>query len=184
MAKELANPSWSSDIIEFHRKVLALKKVLRKGWVRCGVPDPESVADHSFGVALLAMLYASRLHLNVEKAVIMALLHDLGESIIGDITPHDHIPADEKRRLETAAITTILSALDRDGKLLELWKDLEERRNAEGRLVKDLDRLEMVLQAASYEQEHHCVLPEFFNIDSLLQVPEVQAVVEQLKQQR
>jgi 5'-deoxynucleotidase YfbR-like HD superfamily hydrolase len=57
-----------------------LKTLKRAGWVRVGLPEPESVADHSFRVALLAVLFGPRLGLNGEKLVRLALLHDLAEA--------------------------------------------------------------------------------------------------------
>ncbi|MEM3032072.1 MAG: HD domain-containing protein, partial [Nitrososphaerota archaeon] len=63
-----------------------LKRVERRGWVEAGLRDVESVADHSFSLALLAMTYAAAKGLNIYRAVGMALLHDLAEAYTGDLT--------------------------------------------------------------------------------------------------
>ncbi len=73
------------DIIRFFSKIRKLKEIERSGWVVSGVKKPESVADHSFGVALLVMLLGKNKNIDLEKALKMALIHDLGEAITGDI---------------------------------------------------------------------------------------------------
>lgn len=67
-----------------------LKKLKRTGWVLRGVPNPESIADHSFRVALITFFLADELkkrgvEINPDKAVRIALLHDIGEARITDI---------------------------------------------------------------------------------------------------
>lgn len=149
-------------IIGFYRQINKLKQVVRRGWELRDVPNPESVADHSFGVALLTLIFASRLGLDVEKALMIALLHEVGETVVGDITPFDGISRTEKARREEEAARQILSDVDESGALLDLWLDYHHRASAESRLVKELDGVEMVLQADLYEQETGLNLEEFF----------------------
>src|SRR5688572_1987599 len=66
-----------------------LKRVRRKGWVDRGVPDAESVADHSYRLALLAWAVARQRGLDADRALKMALFHDLAEAEVGDETPFD-----------------------------------------------------------------------------------------------
>src|SRR5436309_8629270 len=80
----------------------ALKEVRRKGWVDRGVPDAESVADHSYRVALLAWALARRRGLDAERAMLIGLVHDLAEAELGDETPFDTLlggpePFDRRR---------------------------------------------------------------------------------------
>ena len=74
-------------------RLLALKGVQRKGWTRFPIPDAavESVADHSYGVALLVLLLCPS-KLDRAKAVEIALLHDLAEVATGDIIPSEGVP--------------------------------------------------------------------------------------------
>ena len=71
---------------------------------------PESVADHSYRTALMAMVFSDIRGLDTEKAVKMALLHDLPEALVGDSIPGERTPA-EKKRMESAAMRTLLSDL-------------------------------------------------------------------------
>ena len=67
---------------------LRLKDVQRQGWVNAGVPHPESVAAHSWGMAILAMKLCPS-ELNLEHVLKLCLVHDLPEVIVGDLTPED-----------------------------------------------------------------------------------------------
>ena len=54
-----------------------LKKTKRTGWIRAGVVNPESVADHSFRMAFLALILGKDMGVDTQKAVCMALVHDI-----------------------------------------------------------------------------------------------------------
>lgn len=131
---------------ELLREALALKVLDRAGWKRVGVAAPESVADHSYGVALAALVLAPP-ELDRARLLAMALLHDLAEVRIGDITPHDGVPREEKKRREAAAAAALFA--DHPG-LLALWEEAEAGQSAEARFLKELDRLDMALQAEAY----------------------------------
>lgn len=177
----MSDKTTTADILGFYNQVAKLKKLIRKGWELHGVPDPESVADHIFGVSLLALLYAKRFDLNVETAIIIAIIHEVGETVVGDITPNDGVAREEKSRLEENAACKLLSQVDPDGKLLELWKDFEYKRTKEGRLIKELDKLEMVLQAHNYEKETGIPLDEFFSFtESTLETDELLSALKQI----
>ncbi|MBX6773417.1 MAG: HD domain-containing protein [Chloroflexi bacterium] len=128
-----------------------LKRLARAGWVRVGIPDPESVADHSFRLAILAMLVGSRLGLDVDRMVRLALLHDLAEARVGDLTPADRIGSVEKRRRETAAFRAIVGALPEASALNALWREYTAGATREARVLRELDKLEMAMQALEYE---------------------------------
>ncbi|MGE4650712.1 MAG: HD domain-containing protein, partial [Myxococcota bacterium] len=73
---------------KFFQKVLELKNVPRQGWKeKLEIINPESVAEHSYSTATISMVLSDLKGLNTEKIIKMALLHDLAESIIGDIIP-------------------------------------------------------------------------------------------------
>src|SRR5262245_33825115 len=71
-----------------------LKRVRRKGWVDRGVVDAESVADHSYRLAVLAWAVARSRGLDADRAQRIALLHDLAEAEVGDETPFDAAQAE------------------------------------------------------------------------------------------
>jgi len=131
-----------------------LKEVRRKGWVDSGIKDAESVADHTCAVAL-CVLFASleRKDIDLKKALTMALIHDLAESIVGDITPFDGIPKREKLVKERKALESILSSLSRkkQTEILGIWKELNEGKSPEARLVLEADVFERLAQAKVYE---------------------------------
>src|SRR3954464_13130145 len=103
-----------------------LKETERAGWVLRGVEAPESVADHSWRVALLALLLAPAAEgaPDPARAMALALVHDLAECMVGDITPFDGVDRAEKRRREEAAMSE-LSALAPGAQLLALWREYD-----------------------------------------------------------
>jgi len=91
------------ELIKFFIEVGKLKGSPRQGWVIRGIKNPESIAEHTFRVAVMAWVLADRKNkkLNLEKIIKMALIHDLCEVYAGDTTPYDSIlPKDKKKRQE------------------------------------------------------------------------------------
>ncbi|CBH14560.1 hypothetical protein, conserved [Trypanosoma brucei gambiense DAL972] len=152
------------DTIEFLHTVGKLKETMRTGWVETGVQQPESVSDHMYRAALLCMMCPDS-SLNRDRLVRMALCHDVGESIIGDISPKMGVPAAEKHKREKEAILHLRGLLPHDSplekELQELWEEYETQGTPEARFLRDIDLLEMVTQAHAYEKTH----PEL-NFDS------------------
>jgi putative hydrolase of HD superfamily len=153
-----------------------LKEVPRTGWLDRGIPpgETESVADHSFGVALLAWLMAPD-ELDRARVVELALIHDLAEAVIGDVTPYDrdalhtldpdtrrnwlnqrHVRTAEqsakKYAAEDAAIEGLATHLSVEQRelLLDRWSELRARTTPEARFVKEMDVLETWLQSGRY----------------------------------
>ena len=112
------------------------------------------MADHSFAVALLALYEGERRGLDLEKLLKLALIHDLEEAIIGDLTPRDKADrgATRVQRERERAIRELLSKLPAKSRpaYFGLWIDLRERRSKEARLVHQLDKVEMAFQAKEY----------------------------------
>jgi putative hydrolase of HD superfamily len=153
-------------ILELAEITGKLKKTKRTGWLRYSINDPESVADHSYRVALLAMLLGPKMGVDSEKVVKMALIHDLGEAIIGDIVTVSGNKRlsniTEKLKKERQAMIQILSLTENEKEYLELFDEYEENKTKEAKLVKQLDRVEMAIQAAEYEKDNNINLEEFF----------------------
>lgn len=133
-------------------EVLQLKDVPREGWRRVGVAKPESVAAHSWGVAWLVLLLCPS-ELDRERAMAMALVHDLAEARVGDITPHDGVTAEDKSRREREALVELLGPLPHRDDLIALWEAYEAGADPEAQLVKACDKLDMALQAQRYAAE-------------------------------
>jgi len=154
----------ASNVLRTYLQFSALKRLPRTGWLLRGVEPVqcESVAAHSHGVAMLAMLLMDGRPLDAEKVLRLALIHDLGEAQVGDITPSDGVSAREKHRMEAEAVSAILGELAGAEAHLEIWDEYEAGQTAEARFVRQIDKLEMALQAACYRAEGHEGLAEFF----------------------
>ncbi|KAJ3117548.1 hypothetical protein HDU96_006309 [Phlyctochytrium bullatum] len=170
-----------SSLLEFLLVCGRLKTTKRQGWINNSVHLPESIGDHMhrMGVMAFAMLDASSsvsakdLSANGDgedgtakrrRCIKMAIVHDLAEAIVGDITPHDNVSKEEKRRLEEEAMRDMVADIGEPGKeMLELWLQYEEGKSSEAIFVKDLDKLEMIIQAFEYERDQKKDLSEFFS---------------------
>jgi putative hydrolases of HD superfamily len=173
-------------IVDLFELAGRLKTLKRQGWIDRGVDQPESVADHTFRLALMAMIMSSRdSELDSERCVRLALIHDLPETIVGDITPFDgrlasetdardviftempewEADADrEKTDAERAAIQQITSELPEDLRTLisDAWEEYEAGISAEARFVRQLDKLETWLQAVEYQERTSDLIIESF----------------------
>ena len=142
-------------ISDFFFQIAGLKKLPRSGWkIKLGLADSESVAEHSYMMSVMAMVLTDLKNLNSEKVMKMSILHDWAESKIGDFMP-DEIGYDKKSELENYAMVEILESLPEQIKAQyeSLWNEFLERDTPEARLVHELDKLEMALQAKIYETD-------------------------------
>jgi putative hydrolase of HD superfamily len=151
-------------------QTMHLKRLYRQGWLKRGVPESacESVADHSFGVAMLALLAPAPADIDGRlldrgRAVLLATVHELGEIYAGDITPVDGVSKEEKNRRERESVERLAAGLDPEtaASIRELWEEFESERTPEARFVRMLDRLEMGVQAAVYRAEGFPRMEEF-----------------------
>ncbi len=163
-----------------------LKQLYRQGWLRRGVPAErcESVADHVLGTALLAMQLADagRPELDAERVLRLALIHDLGEAHAGDLTPADGVSAEDKHARERDGVRRVVDGLPGGARLLALWDEYEAGTTPEARFVRQVDKLEMALQAAVYEGQGLGDLGEF--LDSAREAigdPELLALLDSLR---
>lgn len=145
------------DFIEFARMVGKLKSIKRAGWVDRKVTNPESVADHSFRATLIGMILSDLEKLNTEKVMRMLILHDIEESVTGDIMAIDKVKMnkEELHNNQIRAIEKILSPLPESLKksYISIWKEMEEGLTQEAKFCKDVDKLEMMIQTDDYERE-------------------------------
>ena len=147
--------SESVMILDFFKTAANLKKIPRQGWVdKLSNPDPESVADHSYSMAVMSMIIADLENYNSEKILKMVLLHDLAESKIGDYTPNQ-ISNEKKKELENNAFYEIVENLPEiiKSRYLKIWQEYQENISSESKIVHQIDKLEMTLQAKLYQKE-------------------------------
>jgi 5'-deoxynucleotidase YfbR-like HD superfamily hydrolase len=149
-----------NELLSFLSQVGRLKDLPRAGWVRKGIPDPESVADHSFRTAVLALALAKEMGVDPDRLLRLVIVHDLPESDpdVGDITPFCGVDRDEKRRRERAAMERLCAGMP---ELLACWLEYDEGNTPEAQAAHELDALEMALQAREYEARHGVDLSEF-----------------------
>ena len=147
-----AVPNHLESLVKLWQYAAQLKAEERRGWKSLGLTRVESVADHSFCLAMLAWLEAERRKYDVGTVLKLALIHDLEEAITGDLTPADKrvLGAPEvhgaRRKAREELIQNLPSNLR--GSYRRLWTDLRLLRTKEALLVHELDKLEMAFQAA------------------------------------
>ncbi|KAK3156163.1 hypothetical protein QOZ80_2AG0103650 [Eleusine coracana subsp. coracana] len=155
----------AASAIDFLTLCYRLKTTKREGWVRRGVQGPESIADHMYRMGVMALIAADLPGVDRDRCVKMAIVHDIAEAIVGDITPSDNVPKEEKSRREKEALDHMCQLLGggpRAQEIRELWMEYEENASLEAKVVKDFDKAEMILQALEYEKEQGRDLEEFF----------------------
>lgn len=156
-------------LIELQR----LKRLERTGWTLRGLPNgTESVAAHSFGVAVTAMLLADEvktrgLEIDCERVLRMALLHDWAETRVGDMpkTATSYFGQDVRRNAETLALADIVSGAGVAAlEYKALYQEYEERSSLEARLVKAADVIDLLVQAYALERSGAKGLDEFWDV--------------------
>jgi putative hydrolases of HD superfamily len=170
-------------------RLLTLKLLPRTGWLQRGVSNPESVAEHTFGVAMLALLVGDTMPtIDRGRLLTIALLHDLAEALVGDLpaTARRLFGTEAKYAAERGAMEELLADLPQAADYMALWDDYVQGGSAEARLVKALDRLEMLSQALAYERAGNRALHEFWHDAEhwSAEFPAVRALANQLIAER
>lgn len=152
-----------TDLLRALSQVGALKDLRRAGWARKGLTGTESVADHTFRTAVLALVLSADLGVDTGRLLKLVLIHDLAESdpSVGDITPYCGVEPGEKRRREREAMVKLCASLPGGDDLLGLWLEYDEGRTPEAEVAHQLDALEMAIQAREYAVKHGVNLSEF-----------------------
>ncbi|MEK7573758.1 MAG: HD domain-containing protein [Patescibacteria group bacterium] len=156
-----------SKYLDFFRVVGRSKRIPRTGWVREKMKNPESVAEHSFRVSVIAMVLADELDLNKEKLMKMALIHDLGETFTGDIVwtrgeAVDIRIRENKEKEELKNLIKLFSMIKDGIDYIDIFQEMLSDFSKEAQIFWQIDKLEMAIQAYEYEQEQGINLEEFF----------------------
>merc|ERR1712079_240478 len=155
------------SLLTFIIKISNLRCLKRTGWVKREVFDPERVSGHMFRMGLMAILLENTSSQSNDKhldkssligssAVIVSVVHDIAECIVGDIIPSDPITPEEKHKMEFDAIRTLVRNLPCSTHSKEIFDGFnryeEQRENDDAaKLTKNLDKFDMILQAFEYE---------------------------------
>ncbi len=145
-------------LARFAYEALHLKRVARSGWWVAGVDLPESVAEHAFGAAFFAWILSRMEGADAEKAVLMAVLHDVPEARINDL----HKVAQRYLDVKAAQARVVAHQAESlpapfGGEYKRLHEEMEARESLEARVLKDADLLECLAQARFYEQRGYPV---------------------------
>ena len=146
----------AEKVINYYVICNKLKNVIRTGWKDWNVKRDriESVAEHIYGVQMLAIAMKSEFNYDIDlmKVIFMLAIHEIGEAVIGDITQFQ-ISREEKEILEHKAVHEILDNLI-DGELIEkLFLEFDERKTKEALFAYQCDKLECDLQCKLYDLE-------------------------------
>lgn len=161
----------------------------RTGWLLRGVAAPESIAAHSHGVALVAMLLADEVRaggttLDGERLLRMALLHDVPEAATGDFPMPRKTPAmaGALRELESGLAAALLPAPH-----AALWAEADAKASIEARIVAAADKLQMLVKVLVYERTRGAALDDFWthpgNFDAR-GLPEAEALFAAIRARR
>lgn len=145
-----------NDVLKLYYQFIHLKNLYRQGWLThiIGLDAEnrvESVADHSWAVTILCMSIIQKYHLDLdlEKCMKIAIVHELGEIYAGDFIPNQ-VSKEEKHILEEKAVDSLLNEASFDNNFKELWLEYENQLSEEAVFVKQVDKLEPMLQAPAF----------------------------------
>lgn len=160
----------TDGLVRFAHEAGQLKRTPRSGWLLAGVPNPESVAEHSYRVGILAYIIAAREGANPDRAAALGLFHDLPETRIGDVpsvgksyvqtTDPCQVAADQVAYLPIGLAERIT------GLVAEHESAKQRGASLEARCSRDADKLECLLQAREYEAAGNTQLTPW--IDSMI----------------
>ena len=144
-----------------------LEALPRTGWIVCGVTAPESVAAHSYQVALVAMWLADHLvsegtDVDVGRVLRIALLHDVGEAMTTDLPApvKEMVGRDVVGQAERHAVETVCA--DAPGPWADYPGEYSDAESLEARIVKASDRIQMLAKACQYASQHRGDVGRFF----------------------
>lgn len=192
-------PAEGSDSpVPYFHLLERLKTTKREGWRRFGILRGESIADHMYRMALISMFAppSIRAKVDLHKCIKMCLIHDMAESLVGDITPVDGVAKPEKNRREAATMDYITKNLlgnvwGGEGKTVAediraVWQEYEDSETLESHFVHDIDKMELVLQMVEYEKrgERKLDLGEFAYVATRLALDETKQWAQEVLNER
>ena len=186
-------PRGDASIVDFLMLMGRLKGTPRTGWVLSGVPEPETIAAHMYRMAIASSL----IHNDgrpLDRALItrISLAHDMAESLVGDVAPADKMDAAAKHTAEASAMQLMSTVLRQGGRgdagneFQRHFEIYEDGTTTEAQYVKDLDKLDMILQALEYEARNPALdLGGFFRSTAgRFRTPEIQSWASEVVRRR
>ena len=178
----------SEQLLRLLRHGNQLKRTARTGWVQRG---GQAVYTVEYGVAfaayLLAQLGGEREPVDVGRVLALALLHDLPEGVTSDVPAPAwrFLPAGAKAAAEAAVVDNLFAGWPRAAELHDLWAELQSDETVESHIVHDADKLDLYLQALTYEQQTgNTHLAEFWREPHAFHFPPAQEAYDLLRRER
>lgn len=145
------------NALKFYMLATELKDKIRSGWQVWNVDRErlESVAEHIYGTCILAIALDSEFEfeIDLQKAIMMIVLHELEEIIIGDLTPLDNVSKNEKRLKGEEAVKKVLASLTKKDEYINLLNEFENEETFEAKYSRMCDKLECDIQIKLYCEE-------------------------------
>lgn len=189
--KQILKEPQPNYVVSFLNVVQLLKTQRRTGWVDHGIEPCESISDHMYRMGITAMLIKNP-DIDRNKCVRIALVHDIAESLVGDITPFDPVSKEEKHRREWESIQYLCNELVKPynpaaaQEIMDDWLAYENISSPEARYIKDIDKFEMLVQCFEYEKKYNGEkdLTQFWSAINSIKTEEVKGWVEDLFRRR
>jgi putative hydrolase of HD superfamily len=143
------------DTIGFLYEIGLLERYKRTGWSQVGVPLPESVADHSFRVSVIASVLAAMEGADPQRAAFLALWHDSQETRTTDL-PHltkNYVSAAANEQVTRDQVAPLSPPVT--GMISAAVAEYQAAETHEARCARDADKLECLLQAREYQEQGH-----------------------------
>ncbi len=148
--------SKAQNVLSYYVLCNKLKDVIRTGWKDWDVQRSriESVAEHVYGVQMLAiaMYLEFEYDIDIKKVILMLAIHELGETVIGDLTLFQ-ISKEEKKQIEHDAVHKILNRFANGSQIEELFLEFDEGKTKEALFAYQCDKLECDIQCKLYDEE-------------------------------
>jgi len=156
--------TFADKVLDLFEAIHPLDRVARAGYVLRGVAEPENVAAHSHSVSLMTLLFVDEYpdHFDRDKALTMALIHDLSEARLMDIP----MPAADahlkqaKNDAEQGIIEELFAEFDH--RYAHYHQELLDAATPEARLIRGLDKAQMMVKIWMYQREQRGRLHEFW----------------------
>lgn len=152
------------NAMQFYLLAASLKYKIRSGWDEShwniSKDRIESIAEHTYGTCILAISLDSEFSFDVDlsKVLKMLIVHEIGEIVIGDITPFDNVTPEEKLKIEHEAIEKVVGGLAKKDEIISLLLEFDAKTTKEAIFAYHCDKLEADLQAKVY-QDMGCQRP-------------------------
>lgn len=163
MTQVHSDADFASRVLLLFEAIHPLDRVPRAGFLLRGVTEPESVSAHAHFLALMALLFCERFpEYDKGRVLAMALVHDVPEARLMDIPmPYaDAYLQDAKHRAEQAIADDLFEGLP--GQLATLHQEFTDATTPEARLLRALDKAQMMTRVLCYEREHRGNMQEFW----------------------